>query len=275
MVIDLVKYLPVATAVLSASLGYIYGVRGKKNDRMIQFTQENLKEVYSPMYHELEQIFENITRPEDRERLLDSYFEKYTALDTSAYKLGSLELLDTLYELRDKYKDFKVIRDKAKWEEFWWELNHNLFFKVKEGYRSSIGLLYRDFKWQQYVQAKPYWMRFYLESMRFMFETVKGFNIISLILVYFSGSFELLGADLLPNDFWIFSLLILGMSVLATLVLILPNIQYLTLTSNPKDSFSRRVMRKLFPKLLVKWDNLFIGKKSYNDVPKMHEKRFF
>jgi len=269
------QYLPVATAVLSASLGYIYGIRGKKNDRMIQFTQENLKEVYSPMYHELEKLFENTIRPEDRERMLDAYFEKYTAFDTPAFKLGSLEILDTLYELRDKYKEFKAARDESKWEDFWWELKNNLFYKVKEGYRTSIRLLYRDFKWQQYTQSKSYWMKFYLELIRLLFETAKGVNIISLILVYFSVSFELLGADLLPNDFWLFSLLTLGMSVVATSFLMILNVQYISLTSNPKDSFSRQFLRRKFPRILEKWDSLFIGKKSYDDVPKMHEKRFF
>ncbi|MBT2764297.1 hypothetical protein [Paenibacillus sp. ISL-20] len=274
MEIDFTKYLPVAAAILSATLGYMFGSRTKKNDRLIQFTQENLKEVFSPMYHEMQKIIADSVKPKDRESMLDTFFERYIGNDTSIYKLGSLELLDTFYELSDRYGQFKLSRDEGLWKDIWWEFENNLFFKVKEGYRNSTDLLYRDFRWQQYIQAKPYWLKAYFESMRFLFETVKGINVISALLVYFSGCFKLLGLGLFPKDFWIFSLMILGLSVLATFVLRLPNMQYISLTSNSKKNFLRQVAKKVIPALVVKWDNLFI-KKDYDKVPKMHEKRFF
>ncbi|RJX39587.1 hypothetical protein D3P09_09230 [Paenibacillus pinisoli] len=275
MEIDFIKYLPVAAAVVSASLGYIYGIRSKKNDRLIQFTQENLKEIYSPMYHEMDKILDKTMSAENREKLLDLYFDKYTATDIPVYKLGSLELLDILYDLRDKYKNFKVVRDKEKWEDFWWDFKNNLYHKVKQGYRNSIGLLYRDFKWQQYVQSKPYWKRLYFESMRFLFETAKGSNVLAALLVYFSGSFALIGIDFFPDDFWKFCIMILGMSIVATIALMMPNIEYITLTSNSRNSFTRKVIKKHFPKILEKWDKFLVGKKNYDDVPIMHDKRFF
>ncbi|MFC9775961.1 hypothetical protein [Paenibacillus chitinolyticus] len=274
MDIDFTKYLPVAAAILSATLGYIFGIRTKKNDRLVQFTQENLKEVYSPMYHDMKKIIADSVKPKDRELMLDTFFERYIGNDTSIYKLGSLELLDTFYELNDRYGQFKLSRDEGLWKDIWWEFESNFFYKVKEGYRNSTDLLYRDFRWQQYVQTKPYWKKFYFESMKFLFETVKGINVISALLVYFSTCFKLLGLGLFPNDFWIFSLMILGLSILATLVLMLPNIQYISLTSNLKESFFRQVAKKMFPVLVVKWDNLFI-KKDYEKVPKMYERRFY
>lgn len=274
MEIDIAEYLPVAAAMLSATLGYMFGIRTKKNDRLVQFTQENMKEVFSPMYHEMRRIISDSVKSRDREQLLDKFFEKYLANDTSIYKLGNLELVDTFYELSDSYGQFKQLRDEGPWKEIWWEFENNLFGKVEEGYRNSTNLLYRDFNWQQYIQTKPYWQKFYFESMKFLFETVKGINVISALLVYFSVFFKLLGLVLFPNDFWKFCLMILGMSLVTSLLLIMPNIQYITLTSNSKDSFSRKIMRKRFPKILAKWDRLFI-KKDYKTVPKMYEKKLF
>ncbi|MEK5255938.1 hypothetical protein NST74_20910 [Paenibacillus sp. FSL F4-0125] len=274
MEIDIVKYLPVATAILSVTLGYMFGIRTKKNDRLVQFTQENMKEVFSPMYHEMRKIISDSVKPRDREQLLDAFFEKYLANNTSIYKLGNLELVDTFYELSENYRQFKLLRDEGLWKEILWEFKNTLYYKVKEGYRNSTNLLYREFKWQQYIQTKPYWKRFYFESMKFLFETVKGINVISALLVYFSGFFKLLGRGLFPKDFWLFSLMLLGLSLFASLILIMPNIQYITLTSNSKDSFSRKVMKKHFPNILAKWDGLFL-KKDYTTVPKMYEKRLF
>lgn len=274
MEIDFTRYLPVAAAILSATLGYMFGIRTKKNDRLIQFSQENLKEVFSPMYHEMKKIIANSVKPKDRELMLDTFFERYIGKDTSIYKLGNSEFLDKFYELSDRYRQFKLSRDEGLWKEIWWEFENNLFYKVKEGYRNSINLLYSDFNWQQYIQTKPYWMKFYFESMKFLFETVKGINVISALLLYFSGCFKLLGFGLFPNDFWFFSLMILGMSLLTTLFLIPLNIQYISLSSNSKQSFFRQVMKKLFPKILLKWDGLFI-KKDYDKVPEMYEKRLF
>ncbi|MGZ9583810.1 hypothetical protein [Paenibacillus marinisediminis] len=274
MDIDFMKYLPLVAAILSASLGYMFGIRTKKNDRLFHFTQENLKEVFSPMYHEMKKIISDTVTPKDRELMLDTFFKRYASTDTSIYKLGSLELLDTFYELSNKYEQFKQSRDEGLWKDIWWEFENNLFYKVKEGFRNSTNLLYRDFNWQQYIQTKPYWLKFYFESMKFLYETVKGINVISALLVYFSGCFKLLGLGLFPNDFWLVSLMILGIGLLASLILIMPNIQYITLTSNSKDSFSRKVMKKRFPKILAKWDRLFI-KKDYDTVPIMYEKKSF
>ncbi|MFE5321620.1 hypothetical protein ACFQ88_23220 [Paenibacillus sp. NPDC056579] len=273
MEIDFAKYLPIVAAVLSATFGYIFGIRTKQNDRLIQYTQENLKEIYSPMYHEMKKIISDLINPKDRELMLDTFFERYIDTNSSIYKLGNLELLDIFYELSDRYAQFKLTRDECQWKEIWWEFENNLYYRVEEGYRNSTNLLYRDFKWQQYIQTKPYWMKAYFESMKFLFETAKGLSVISALLVYFSGCFKLIGLSLFPKDFWLFSIMIFGFSVLATVLLMLLNIQYITLSSNSKNSFIRQVAKKLFPKMLVKWNRLFI-KKDYNKVPKMHEKGF-
>ncbi|GIO85073.1 hypothetical protein J25TS5_20050 [Paenibacillus faecis] len=273
MEIDITKYLPVAAAILSATLGYIFGIRTKKNERLVQFTQENVKEVFSPMYHEMKRIIENPLIPKNRELMLDTFFERYLVNNTPVYKLGNLELLDTFYELSEKYRHFKLSRDEDIWKEVWWDFENNLFCKVKEGYRNSTNLLYSEFTWEQYTQTKPYWMKFYLESMKFLFETAKGLNIVSLLLVYFSGCFKIFRLGLFPSDFWLFSLLILVLSIVVTLILIPFNMQYITLTSNSKQSFFRRVVKKAAPKILTKWDNFLINK-DYNDVPKMYKKRF-
>ncbi|WP_336772652.1 hypothetical protein [Paenibacillus sp. MMO-58] len=274
MDIDFTNYLPIAAAIISATLGYMFGIRTKKNDRLIQLTQENLKEVFSPMYHEMKKIFTDSLKPKDRELMLEKFFEKYIGEDTPVYKLGDLELLDTFYELNDKYEQFKLLRKEELWVEFWWEFEFKLRYKIKDGYRNSTNLLYRDFTWQQYIQAKPYWMKFYFESMKFLFDTTKGINVISIILVYFSGCFKIFDLGLFPKDFWIFSLMILGLSVTATFVLMMPNIQYITLSSNSKQSLLRQVIKKMIPKVLLKWDNLFI-KRNYDNVPKMYEKKLF
>jgi len=273
MDIDFAKYLPIAPAILSATLGYMLGIRNKKNDRLIQFTQENLKDVFSPMYHELKHIITYSESSKNREMMIDNFFENYNTKNTNIYKLGNLELLDTFYELNDKYVQFKLLRDEELWKEIWWELENKFFYKIEDGYKNSTNLLYRDFRWQQYIQSKPYWMKFYFESMKFLFDTAKGINIICFLMFYFSGCFELLGQKLFPKDFWIFSLVILGLSLMTTLVLLMPNVQYLSMSSNSKQSFSRKVIKKIFPKLLDRWDNFVVGKRNFEKIPKMYEKK--
>lgn len=275
MEIDFTKYFPLVGAILSATLGYMFGARTKKNERLIQFTQENLKEVFSPLYHEMKKILSVSVKPRERELLLDALFVKYLSIDTTIYKLGNLKLLDTFYELSDSYEKFKKNREEEQWKLFWYDFECILFYKVKEGYSNSTDLLYRDYNWQQYIQTKAYWKKFFYESMRFLYETAKGLNVVSLLLVYFSGCFKLIGLELFPKDFWVFSLMILGLSVMATTFLLLFNIQYITLSSNSKHSFIRQVMNKLFPNILVKWDGIFNGKRNFDRVPKMYDKRLF
>ncbi|MDY8025814.1 MULTISPECIES: hypothetical protein [Paenibacillus] len=272
MEIDLTKYLPVLAAIISAVLGYFLGSRTKKNDRLIQYTQENLKDVFNPMYHELLKIFSDSNESRKREDLLDVFFTNYLSRDTIIYKLGNLELLDNFYELSSKYKLFKEKRQEEIWKDFWYDFDCTLFYKIKEGYRNSINLLYRDFNWQQYVQTKSYWKKIYYESMKFLFETTKGLNVLSLLMVYFSGCNSLFELGLFPDDFWDFSLIILGLSILAILILLPVNFQYISLTSNSKQSFSRKAMKRYSPKLLEKWDAFLIGKRKYDKVPSMYKK---
>ncbi|WP_337102016.1 hypothetical protein [Paenibacillus sp. YIM B09110] len=271
MEIDFSKYLPVLAAVISVSLGYMYGVRSKKNDRIMQLTQESLKEVYSPMFHEISRIISKMVKPIDREKMMDSFFDKYASDVTSVYKLGNLGLMQSFYELSNKYQQFKLTRDSSVWKDVWYEFEEVIFYEVKSGYMNSVNLLYRDFKWQQYIQAKPYWMKLYFESIKFLHETANGAIVTSAILLYFSGFFRLLGLGLFPKDFWVISLIIFVMSVLASLFLALFNMQYIILSSNIKQSLLRKSMNKIFPKLLFKWDGLFSVRKNYNKVPPMYD----
>ncbi|MEC0093216.1 hypothetical protein [Paenibacillus macquariensis] len=274
MEIDYIKYLPVIAAILSVVLGFMFGTRTKKNDRLMQYTEENLEKLFSPMYHEMLKII-SCEKPKEREELIDVFFVKYLASDTPIYKIGSLELLDTFYELNDSYNKFKRERDEEIWDEFFYNFECVIFYKVNEGYRNSTNLLYRDFNWHQYIQTKPYWMKFYFESMKFLYETIKGVTVISLLLFYFSGCFSLFKIGLFPKDFWLLSLAFLGLSALTMLILLVPNAQYISLTSNSKQSFTRKVMRKHFPKLRANWDGLFRVKKDYDKVPKMYKKQLF
>ena len=269
MDIDFVKYLPIITAIISVVLGYIFGSRAKKNERLLQYTEENLRQVFSPMYHEILKITAN-QESKKREILIDALFAKYLANETPIYKIGNLELLDIFYELSERYNTFKLERSEQLWNEFWYDFINILFYKVNQGYRNSTKLLYQDFIWQQFIQSKPYWMKFYFESMKFLYETFKGINIACLLLFYFSASFTLFGLGLFPGDFWKLCLVLLGLSISTTLLLIPLNAQYIDLTSNTKDNFYRRFMKKRLPNFYAKLNNIFISKKNYDNIPEMY-----
>ncbi|MEK3836544.1 hypothetical protein [Paenibacillus sp. FSL R7-0128] len=273
MEFDFTKYIPVITAIFSAVLGYLFGVRSKTNDRLIRYTEENLKEVFSPIYHDFLKI-NSEHRSREREKLIDSFFMNYLARDTMIYKIGNLELLNTFYDLNEKFTLFKKERSELLWEEFYKEFYFKFFLKLKENYENSTILLYRDFNWQQYTQSKPYWMKFYFEIINFLFETFKGIVWISIFLTYFSGASNLIGKDLFPKDFWMLSLFILGSSVLVTLVLLFLNIQYLILTSTSQQSLTRKIMKKHVPKVLRKWDD-FLSVDNNINIPKMYKKQLF
>lgn len=227
------------------------------------------------MYHEIKDMLGDSISPKSRELALDKFFQKYNSVDISIFKLGNMNLLNTFYELKDQYKLFKQLRDDKLWKELWWEFEKGFFCKLEETYWNSIALLYREFNWQQYIQTKPYWMRFYFETMKFLFETFKGLSIISLILFYFSGCFKLIGLKLLPSDFWLISLIILGFSSITTALLTMPNAQYIELTSNSKKSFFRNIIKNKLPKLYTRWDGFLVSKKNIDKMPAMYRKQFF
>ncbi|WP_405114235.1 hypothetical protein MHH28_09445 [Paenibacillus sp. FSL K6-1217] len=273
MEFDFIKYLPVIAAIFSAVLGYLFGVRSKTNERLIRYTEENLKEVFSPIYHDFLKI-NSEQRSREKEELIDSFFMNYLERDTLIYKIGNLELLNTFYGLNEKYNIFKKERSELLWEEFYKDFYFKFFLKLKEKYENSTILLYRDFNWQQYTQSKPYWLKFYFEIINFLFETFKGIVWISIFLTYFSGASNLIGKDLFPKDFWMLSLFILGSSALVTLVLLFLNIQYLILTSTSQQSLIRKIMKKHAPIIFRKWDG-FLSVDNNINIPKMYKKQLF
>jgi hypothetical protein len=269
------SYLPLVTAILSALLGYFFGQRTKKTERVIQYSQDNIKEIYSPMYHQLLEIFNEYLTSIERENLLDIFFKKHLAPDTTIFKLGNVELLDVFYELSQKYSKFKSIRDNSIWKDFWLALENDLYLKVKEEYRSLNSLVYHEFKWQQHILNKPYWLKSYFELMKFLFETSKGTVVALTLMVYISGFLKLFGNDLLPADFFKLSFMFLGMSLTIMISLVVPNIPYISLsTGSKKNSFGRLILKKMVPKLLDWWDKLFLLKHTndYRKVPKMYDK---
>lgn len=269
---DFGKYLPLIAAVIAATLSYILGGRSRKNDVILQSTKENLKDIISPMYNEIELRVKSIGNAKEREKLLDDFFERYTTNDTVIYKLGSLRLIDEFYDLYKKYKEFKGARSEKAWKEFWWEFDNIFFPKLKDNYRNSINLIYRDFNWQQYILTKSYWKRFYHEVMKFLLDTMKGVNIVSILSLYFSVIFKIAGLKFFPDDLWKLSIMLLLLSLALTGLLILFNIQYLAMSSISKQSFERKIVRKIAPNLLDKWDNMFL-KKDYESIPKMYDKK--
>jgi hypothetical protein len=273
MNINLTTYLPLMSAILSLTLGYFFGIRTKKNDRLFQYTQENIKEVLSPMYHEMLVIIEEGLVPKDRENLIFAFFKTHQSSNTLIYKFGNMDLFEAFYDLSIRYREFKQTRNESLWKEFWHEFENTFFYKLKKEYIKSTSLIFHEFKWQQYIQTKPYWLKSYYEVMKFLFETMQGIIVISLLFVYFSGLFKLFGLGLFPKDFFTFSCIILGLSVIVTLILIMPNFTYIDLKSNSKQSFFRNTLKKLLPKLSDKWDKFLVGKKNFDKVPKMYEKK--
>ncbi|WP_438431373.1 hypothetical protein [Gorillibacterium sp. sgz500922] len=269
MEIDFSKYLPLGTAIISASIVYWYSMRSKKGDRLIQFTQDNLREIYSPIYHEMKKIINKSICPKDRERMLDSFFDKYSNINTSIYKLGNIELLNSFYDLQEKFAMFKPSRDLELWRNFWWEFENLFFYKISQGYKNSIALLYREFNWQQHLQISPYWKKIYLELVKFLFDTAKGSNVALLFIEYLIISSNIFAINLFPRDSWKVNLKILGLSVLFTLILKFANLDYSNFTSNPQKGVISKSFEKYFPRVSKWWKNMFITKRSYNKVPEM------
>ncbi|MBP1996062.1 hypothetical protein [Paenibacillus eucommiae] len=147
------NYVPLLAAIVSMTLAYYYGQRTKIKDRVIDYSKENVKDIWSPLYHELRAIFIQ-TLPEEkkqREDLLDSFFSKYLSSNTQIYKLDDEELLETFYDLSDKYRGFKNTRDNKLWEEFMHSFKNDFYRKLiamrgapkitARGRRTVIGLL--------------------------------------------------------------------------------------------------------------------------------------
>ncbi|MFS0840374.1 hypothetical protein [Paenibacillus sp. 1P03SA] len=269
MEINYSTYLPFAVAVVSATLGYFFGSRTKKNDRIILYTQENLKDVVSPFYHEMIRIMNRSLQPKQREDLLDNFFEMYMSNNTFVYKLGNLNVLDSFYDLNLKYLEFKQNRDVTKWNEFWHSLEENFFNTIKKEYRGSISLVYHQFKWQQYIHVQTYWKRIYFELVKFLYDTAIGMIAVSLILIYFSGLFKFFGLGVFAKEFLVDSLLFFGFSVVLAAFLTIINTQYSNMSSNTKqiDWLDKKLSK------ILNWRKFSVEKKDFSDVPNMYEKK--
>lgn len=270
------NYIPVIAACVAAILGYFFGQRTKKHDRVIQFSLDSVKEIYSPMYHELKDITHSSLPPKERELKIDAFFLKHLSSNTQIYKLGNVEIFDLFYELSNKYMAFKESRDENIWRDFWVSFENEFYFRIKDEYDNLTNLIYHEFKWQQFILNKPYWLKSYYEVMRFLLETFKGILVVLALIAYFTGAFELFKIGLFPKDTFKLCTLLFFMSSVIFTILVMLNLQYINLSAKKrKNSFSRNFMKKFLPRFLTWWDN-FLMQKGNNDlskVPKMFDKK--
>lgn len=90
---ELIPYIPIAIAILAASLGYISGQRNGKIARFHQQVDLNLKEVCGPLFFRLHTIFKT-EDPQQRESLIDSFSKDFSTSNPNIYKIGNKFLID-------------------------------------------------------------------------------------------------------------------------------------------------------------------------------------
>lgn len=240
-------YLPLAIAVLTFFLGYIVSLRYKKIDRFYFQTQENLKEICSPMYHEIRDVCRART-PEDRDKLLDAFFQKYSSNDSGVYKIGNNFLLEWYYMMEDNFFNYKSNQTEKNWEVFWLSF-YRFHIMLKNEFWSNFRILYYEFRWLRNIWGtNNYLFRFIKETTRFIIDTLNF--LIGVILIIFSYMIytKITGEFKIPKEYvgWI-AVMSEFVFVLWAFMMIVGSFYVSLMGITLKKSLFRRCIEKLIP----------------------------
>ncbi|MGK5509429.1 hypothetical protein [Brevibacillus formosus] len=279
---ELLVFLPLFIAIVGAVIAYFFGQRSKNLERFYDQTKTSLKEITSPIFHELRNI--NATQiPEKKERLLRNFFEKYSSKDTNIYLIGNRFILEYYYKLHNFFNAFLITRNEKDWEEFCQRYD-GFFITIEEEYWKTFEISYSEYKWNQFNMNKNIFFRLWNGTVRFLHITSKVIVVVAGFCVYFAIYDQLVIAffkdmNILPDDFFIFSIMLLFLSLILYSFMTMVNSYQLGYTQKGKGLFYK-ILKKACPNAMRKWDKLWDrlislprGKKGNKKTPPMYQKK--
>jgi hypothetical protein len=266
---EYLPYLPLAIAIVAASLGYITGQRSGKINRFFQQVDVNLKEVCGPMYFSLKRIFE-IEDAEKREKLIDHFFEQFSTLNPNLYKLGNKFILDWLIETENLYVRFKKSRKLEDWDDYWKQL-FSLKVMLEQEYWKNFDSLYGEYRWFQRTLTSNIFIRVWHELLYILFQAFQFAILVSMLFLFYSiWDYFLIGK--LPSGTFLLASLILILSIMFYGVLMVIGADINGLRKQ-RESFVRNLGKKYTPRLINFWDKELLRSSKKIEIPDMYNQR--
>lgn len=240
-------YLPLAIAFFTFFLGYIVSLRYKKLDRFYTQIQENLKEICSPMYHEIRDIFRART-PEDRDRVIDTFFQKYSSRESGIYKIGNNFLLEWYFMMEDSFYNYKSNQTDKNWEEFWLYF-YRFNVMLKSEYWSNFRILYYEFRWLRNIWGtNNYLFRFIKETTRFIIDSLNFLVGVILILFSYMIYTKIIGKFKISNEYVeLIAVISIFVFVLWGFMMIVGSFYYSLMKITLKKSIFRKLIESVVP----------------------------
>lgn len=266
---NFIPYLPLAIAIVAASLGYITGQRSGKINRFHQQVDLNLKEVCGPIHFNLVRIFE-VEDPQKRELLIDNFFKDFSTLNPNLYKLGNKFILDWLIENEKLYHNFKKSRNLSDWEAFWKQLN-SLKVMAEDEYWKNFDSLYGEYRWFQRTLTSNIFIRMWHELLHILFQAMQIALLLSFLFILYS-----------VWDYFLVKKLPTGSVPLAALILTLTIASYGFLMiigadinglRNQRESIVRKFAKRFSPKLINYWDKKLLRPSKNAKVPELYAQK--
>ncbi|RNB53510.1 hypothetical protein EDM57_19645 [Brevibacillus gelatini] len=269
-------YFPVVVAFITATLGYFLGIRTKKFERLYVLANENLKDICSPMFHELRKI-KQTEDPEKREEMLRIFFEKHTDSNSNVYKLANRFIIDSFYEMEQEFSKFLRSRSREDWRGFWYKFE-GFYLMVEEEYFSNYDFIYREFGWLRSLCRGNLFLRIVQEFIKLLYTTSSFIVIVCVFLVYLTVYDYFVGTNFAPKGSIKLAVIITFLSITIWGLTLIMASHYLVMTKTKwKKGFLRKLFEKYSPKIVSFWDN-WLGNqpKWIRDkitVPEMYQKQ--
>lgn len=255
LVKDYLWIVPLIATVLGASIGYFWGQRTKKQERLFNQTYESLKDVCSPMYHEMKLIFRE-PLIEKRDSGLEDFFTRYKSIQTDLFKIGNIKIIQEFYIVENLYLMYTQNPTKEHWVEFWY--NFQTFYNLIESeYSTNLKALYGEYRWNRKVNQKEPLMKLLIEVCVSLLKLSRTATLLSVLSIYL-GIWDFFLVKKVASVLIYYGFFGLIMSLLIWFTCRGFSSEYVTLTDNGFESQNiiQLIMSKIFPNRMKKVSEL-------------------
>ncbi|WP_234122372.1 hypothetical protein [Clostridium hydrogenum] len=246
-------YIPVILAILTPILTYLIGVRKGNNEKFDLQLENNLKDVISPMLHEIKAITRQQEESNERNKLLKKFFEKYGASDSKLYEMSNKYICDKYYETEKYYYKFMQNKNQNNWEDFWtYFISFNKL--IDNEYNKIKSILYSNYVWLMDLSNKNKISRVFMEIMVMFYELSKFILmaciifLIAMVIYYEEDKSFIHGYDIKIMILLSLAILIVNMILSSCLS------EYIQAIQNQKDSMIKKYLRRKHPNIIKKYD---------------------
>lgn len=129
-------------ALITAFIGYQFSLRTKKKERFLKELSNSYNEIYFPLVEILQTIIKTENK-EEKIKLLDGLFNKYSNPESKIRFIASSSILEFFYEFKEIY--FKYKNEKTRKNEIQlMEKLHGFYYMIEDEYWDAHDIIYED-----------------------------------------------------------------------------------------------------------------------------------